>query len=328
MLSNKNNLVFLFLICFFFSFDTDKNFYLSVPVGFPKPEIPVENKLSKAKIDLGKKLFFDPILSRDSSVSCASCHIPKYAYTDGLRTAEGIKKRTVTRNTPTLTNIVYNKNFLRDGVNPSLEEQALVPIHEKNEFDFHILLLTERLKKNPTYIDLFQKAFSTIPTPKLITQSIASFERTLISGNSRYDQFYFQNNSAALSTSEINGMELFKKLNCVKCHSGFNFSNGQIVNNGLYEKYQDMGKMRVTLNENDNGCFKVPTLRNVEVTAPYMHNGSLESLEEVIEHYSSGGKNHKNKHDWIKPFEISQSEKEDLVSFLKSLTDSSFISNY
>ena len=227
-----------------------------------------------------------------------------------------------------LNYIIYNKNFLRDGVNPSLEEQVLVPIHEKNEFDFHILLLTERLKKNPTYLDLFQKAFSTIPTPKLITQSIASFERTLISGNSRYDQFYFQNNSAALSTSEINGMELFKKLNCVKCHSGFNFSNGQIVNNGLYENYQDMGKMRVTLNENDNGCFKVPTLRNVEVTAPYMHNGSLESLEEVIEHYSRGGKNHKNKHDWIKPFEISQSEKEDLVSFLKSLTDSSFISNY
>ena len=112
MLSNKNNLVFLFLVCFFFSFDTDKNFYLSVPAGFPKPEIPAENKLSRAKIDLGKKLFFDPLLSRDSSVSCASCHKPDYAFTDGLQTAVGIKNRLVTRNTPTLTNIVYNKNFL------------------------------------------------------------------------------------------------------------------------------------------------------------------------------------------------------------------------
>ena len=327
MLSNKYYIIFLGVAFLFLSFDNKNHSYLIIPKGFPNPEIPQENKLTNERIYLGKKLFFDKILSRDSSVSCASCHKPDYAFTDGLQTAVGIKNRLVTRNTPTLTNIVYNKNFLRDGVNPSLEAQVLVPIHEKNEFDFHILLVAERLKNKPVYSDLFLKAYGSIPTPNLITKAIASYERTLISGNSRYDQYYYQSNFKVLSKAEIKGMELFKEHNCVKCHSGLNFSNGEIVNNGLYEYYQDIGKMRVTLKEEDNGCFKVPTLRNIEITGPYMHNGSLATLEAVIEHYSRGGKNNKNKHEFIQPFDISESEKGNLVSFLKCLTDSSFVAN-
>ena len=325
MLSNKHFLVFFVVTIFFLSFINNNNhFYITIPKGFPNPEIPEDNELNKERIHLGKKLFFDKILSRDSSISCASCHKPEYAFTDGLKKAVGIKNRSVTRNTPTLTNIVYNKNFLRDGVNPSLEAQVLVPIHEKNEFDFHILLVAERLKKKPEYLDLFEKAYGGIPTPKLITKAIACYERTLISGNSRYDQYVYQNKNHVLSSSEKKGMDLFNKLYCVSCHSGFNFSNGEIVNNGLYEKYEDLGKMRVSLNEIDNGCFKVPTLRNIALTAPYMHDGSLQTLEEVIDHYMKGGNEHPNKHPLIMPFMLSKSDRKNLVSFLRSLTDSSF----
>ena len=164
---------------------------IETPLGFPKINVPNDNPITKAKIDLGEKLFFEKLLSRDSSISCASCHNPSYAFTDGLQKARGIKNRKVSRNTPTLTNIAYNTSFLRDGVNPSLEAQVIVPIHEKNEFDFHILLVAERLKKKKEYVALFEKAFGEMPSPKLISNAIATYERTLISGNSRYDKFMF-----------------------------------------------------------------------------------------------------------------------------------------
>ena len=329
MLSNKYIFICLILVFFSLSFKNDKESYLTIPKGFPTPLIPDDNTLSEDRIKLGKKLFFDKILSRDSSISCASCHQPKYAFSDGLITPKGIKERDVLRNTPTLTNIGYNESFLRDGVNPSLEAQVLVPIHEKNEFDFHILLVVERFKKRSDYNDLFQKAYNSIPTPNFVTKAIACYERTLISGNSRFDQYYYQNSTSSLSKSELRGMDLFfNKLNCIQCHSGFNFSNGEVVNNGLYEEYKDIGKMRVSLSEKDNGCFKVPTLRNIAITGPYMHDGSINTLEEVIYHYSKGGNANKNRHEFIKPFDITEREKNDLVSFLKSLNDSSFIEDY
>jgi cytochrome c peroxidase len=298
---------------------------IEIPFGFPKIIVPEDNPLSEAKIELGKKLFFEKLLSRDSSISCATCHNPKYAFTDGLEKAKGIKDREVSRNTPTLTNIAYNTSFLRDGVNPSLEAQVIVPIHEKNEFDFHILLAAERLKKKKEYVDLSLAAFGEIPNPKVISNAIASFERTLISGNSRYDQFTFQKDSSALSINELRGMHLFNKHNCVSCHSGFNFTNGEVVNNGLYQHYEDIGKMRVTLDSNDKGAFKVPTLRNVALTAPYMHDGSLKSLEAVVDHYIKGGFDNPNKDNRIKELSLSENDKQDLVAFLKCLTDSSFI---
>jgi len=329
MLSNKYIFICLIFVFFSLSFKNDKESYLTIPKGFPTPLIPDDNTLSEDRIKLGKKLFFDKILSRDSSISCASCHQPKYAFSDGLKTPKGIKERNVLRNTPTLTNIGYNESFLRDGVNPSLEAQVLVPIHEKNEFDFHILLVVERLKKRSDYNNLFQKAYNSIPTPNFVTKAIACYERTLISGNSRFDLYFYQNSTSSLSKSELRGMDLFfNKLNCVQCHSGFNFSNGEVVNNGLYAEYKDIGKMRVSLLEKDNGCFKVPTLRNIAITGPYMHDGSIISLEEVIDHYSKGGNANKNRHEFIKPFDITEREKNDLVSFLKSLTDSSFIEDY
>ena len=298
---------------------------IEIPFGFPEFIVPKDNPLTEAKIELGKKLFFEKLLSRDSSISCASCHKPKYAFTDGLVKAKGIKDREVTRNTPTLTNIAYNTSFLRDGVNPSLEAQVIVPIHEKNEFDFHILLAAERLKKKKAYVDLSLAAFGEVPNPKVISNAIASYERTLISGNSRYDQFTFQKDSTALSNNELRGMHLFNKHNCVSCHSGFNFTNGEVVNNGLCKDYKDIGKMRVTLDPKDKGAFKVPTLRNVAITAPYMHDGSIKSLEAVIDHYIRGGYDNPNKDKRVKGIKLSENDKQDLVAFLKSLTDSSFI---
>ena len=298
---------------------------IETPLGFPKINVPNDNPITKAKIDLGEKLFFEKLLSRDSSISCASCHNPSYAFTDGLQKARGIKNRKVSRNTPTLTNIAYNTSFLRDGVNPSLEAQVIVPIHEKNEFDFHILLVAERLKKKKEYVALFEKAFGEMPSPKLISNAIATYERTLISGNSRYDKFMFHKDSSALSNKEIRGMRLFDELNCISCHSGFNFSNGEVVNNGLYENYDDLGKMRVTLDPKDRGSFKVPTLRNIALTSPYMHDGSLKTLEEVINHYAKGGENNENKDKRVVPFKLNDEEKLELMAFLQSLTDSSFI---
>ena len=321
-----NKLLYGIVFLFFLSKPFKKESILLIPDGFPDPEIPIDNELTLERIEYGKKLFFEKFLSRDSSISCASCHQPQLAFTDGRKTAIGIKNRVVSRNTPTLTNIVYNTSFLRDGVNPSLEAQVIVPIHEKNEFDFQILLVAERLKKIDAYVQLSKKAYGEIPNPDNISKALASYERTLISGNSRFDKFYYSGDSLALTDNEKRGMDLFyNQLYCADCHSGFNFSNGEIVNNGLYKEYQDIGKMRLTLNEKDNGLFKVPTLRNISVTGPYMHDGSLSSLEEVIGHYAKGGEGHDNQHPSIVSFNINEEEKADLMSFLSCLTDSSFI---
>ena len=280
-----------------------------------------------ARIDLGKRLFYDPILSRDSTHSCASCHLPELAFTDGKTVSEGIRGRKVTRNSPTLTNVKDRKSFLLDGVNPSLESQVRVPIQEKNEFDFHPFLIIDRMKTRPEYVRLSRDAYNREPDEYVITHSIAAFERTLVSENSAYDK-YLRGEKGALSESQIRGKEIFfERLYCSECHSGKNFSNEGLTNNGLYEVYQDTGRMRLTEKEEDRAIFKVPVLRNVELTAPYMHDGSKKTLEEVIDHYSSGGKPHPNKSPIIQPFELTDSEKQDLINFLKSLTDWDFINN-
>jgi len=316
--------LFLVLILGMFSFT--KDFILDIPQGFPAPFIPADNQLTQSRVDLGKKLFFDNMMSRDSTVSCATCHIPELAFTDGLKKGIGIRNQEVGRNTPTLTNVAYQDKFLWDGVNPSLVAQVMIPIHEHNEFDFHVLLVAERMKKDQAYVRLCQTAYGGDPNPFAITHAIASYERTLISGNSRYDQFVFQGDSLALNEDERRGMDLFfNQLYCTECHSGFNFTNQSLSNNGLYANYLDSGRIRLTGLESDRAIFKVPTLRNIGVTSPYMHDGSKATLAEVIDHYSLGGKNHANKNATIIPFELSEKEQQDLLSFLHSLTDSTFI---
>lgn len=329
----KYFLVILTFSLFLFGFRLleKKDFVLNIPKGFPEMEIPDDNALTADRIRLGKKLFFDKTLSRDSTLSCASCHKPELAFTDGESTSIGKGGKRLLRNSPTLANVGYhNKGLLLDGGVPTLEMQILVPVQEHLEFDFNMYLIAERLKKDKEYVKLCKKAYKSEPNLFVITRAIACFERTLISGNSRYDQ-YKNGNLKGLNESEIKGMKLFfDKLHCAQCHSGFNFTDLSIRNNGLYELAYplDSGRMRITHKEIDRDKFKVPTLRNIELTGPYMHDGSLKTLEEVIEHYSKGGKNHSNKDRLIKPFNLSETEKENLISFLKSLTDSSFIENF
>ncbi|MEO6038599.1 MAG: cytochrome c peroxidase, partial [Saprospiraceae bacterium] len=200
---------------------------------------------------------------------------------------------------------------------------------EHNEFDFNILLVAGRLARDTAYVRRSQEAYNRAPDAFVITRSIACFERTFISGQSRYDQYHFQGKNTALSTAEQRGMQLFfsEKTNCSQCHAGFNFTNYAFECNGLYADYPDPGRFRLTELESDRARFKVATLRNVALTGPYMHDGSLGTLEAVVEHYNSGGQLHPNKSALMRPLGLTAAEKADLVAFLRSLTDEAFVNN-
>jgi len=251
------------------------------------------------------------------------------AFSDNQVFSEGVQMRLGTRNSPTLANVAYHPYFTREGGVPTLEMQILVPIQEHNEFDFNILLIAERLQQNTEYVAMAQTAYNREPDAFVITRSLACFERSLLSGNSRYDQFLQYDKVNALTDLEKTGMELFfsRRTNCSECHSGFNFTNYAFENNGLYQEYEDEGRFRLTGEEQDKALFKVPSLRNVGLTAPYMHDGSLQTLEEVISHYQTGGKNHPHRSDSLKPLDLTETEQTAIVAFLHSLTDESFVQN-
>ncbi len=303
------------------------NYELNIPKGFPQPTIPEGNELTHERIELGRMLFYDPVLSLDSSISCADCHHQAFAFADNRPISPGVNGELAMRNAPTLTNVAYNPTLLFDGYLPTLEMQILVPIQEHAEFNFNIVEIGKRLLKNPEYVKRSWAAYQREPNPFVITRAISSFERTLISGNSRYDQ-YMNGAVKQMNRSEKRGMSLFfNELACASCHGGFNFTDFSTKNNGLYTVYADSGRARATNLPADKDVFKVPTLRNIELTAPYMHDGSIATLEDVVEHYMSGGKAHPNKSELIKPFALTKREKADLIAFLKSLTDDSFITN-
>ncbi|MCF8459690.1 MAG: cytochrome-c peroxidase [Flavobacteriales bacterium] len=308
-------------------FESEFGHLLVPPKGFPEIPFPDDNRFSDARWLLGRKLFYDPIMSLDSSISCASCHMAQFAFSDTVAMSLGAAKAIGTRNAPTLTNVVYNPSFTRDGGVPTLEMQILVPIQEHNEFNFNIVLIAERMMKDPTYVQMSNEAYGKNPDHFVITRALGCFERTIISGNSRYDKYAFQDQKGELNEVELKGMGLFfsSEMGCSGCHSGFNFTDYSFKNNGLYIAYQDSGRKRLTDLEIDQSLFKVPTLRNVGLTAPYMHDGSLQTLEQVLEHYSSGGKPHANKSELIKPLNLSSKQKEQLVAFLNTLTDYEFI---
>lgn len=300
---------------------------MEVPEGFPDIPYPEDNAFTEARWQLGKQLFFDPIMSVDASISCASCHQPELAFSDDQAFSPGVAQRLGTRNSPSLANIAYHPYYTREGGVPTLEMQVLVPIQEHNEFDFNILLIAERLLADSTYYQMALDAYEREPDPYVITRALACFERSLISGNSAYDQH--QRGEKNLPPSVLRGQELFfsERTQCSNCHGGFNFTNYAFANNGLYSNYEDLGRFRLTGEEQDRATFKVPSLRNVELTAPYMHDGSLATLEAVIEHYNSGGKDHPNKSPLLQPLLLNDQEKEDLVAFLKNLSDPLFIEN-
>ena len=322
---NKWLLIFLtllFISCGKERANQNEIFQLDIPQGFPNPIIPEENYLTYERIELGKRLFYDPILSKDGTISCESCHKQEFAFADNIAISAGVESRLGFRNSMSLANIAYHDALMREGGVPTLEMQALVPIQDHNEMDYNILSVAEKLNLDSTYINASIRAYNRIPDAFVITRALASFQRTMLSGDSDYDR-------NLLNEKEENGKELFfsDELACSSCHGTFLFTNQNIENNGLYEVYEDSGKYRLTHLQDDIGKFKVPSLRNIEITAPYMHNGSISTLEEVIEHYASGGKNHFNKSELITGFNITDDEKDNLIRFLKSLTDNNFTNN-
>lgn len=302
---------------------------IEIPDGFPEINFPEDNTFTPERWTLGKKLFYDKALSLDNTVSCSSCHRASLAFSDSIALSLGVNKLPGSQNAPTLTNVAYHPYYTRLGGVSTLEKQILVPIQEHNEFNFNIIEIAKRLKTNVPYQKLSRKAYNRDLDYYVITRALANFERSLISGQSKYDVFKRKQNDRVLSETERNGMELFfsKRTNCSACHGGFNFTNYQFENNGLYETYKDIGRKRLTEKEEDLEKFKTPTLRNVSLTAPFMHDGSLKTLTEVIEHYNSGGKTNSRKSALIKPLNLTENEKTNLLAFLSTLTDYTFVNN-
>ncbi len=295
----------------------------------PLGEIPVhdDNLQSEAKIELGKKLFFDKRLSLDSTISCSSCHIPKWGFTDRRPLPLGVKGRSGFRNAPTLLNVAFQHTLMFDAKVPDLEQQAIVPIQDTNEMAISVGDLIQRLRNIPEYADAAEKVFQREFDAWVLTRSLAAFQRTLISDNSRFDRWYYEGEDDALTASEKNGWRLFSEsLYCIACHPAPYFTNFGAENNGLYKNYgEDKGRFRIDMDSSEIGYFKVPTLRNIELTYPYMHDGSLETLEDVLYHYEQGGSHHPNQSDKVESFKLNDTERRDIIAFLKSLTDTSYL---
>lgn len=304
-------------------------FTYTLPAGIASPMIPEDNAMSWERIELGRKLFFDPVLSVDSSMSCATCHQTQNGLANPQPVMRGVFGRLGFRNTPTLTQVAYSPYYFVEGGSPTLEMQILGPIEDHNEFGFNGAELGQKIKGHPLYDDLAQEAYGRPMDMYVLTRAIAAYERTMISSQSRWDNFFYRGDSTALSDQELRGWELFTsdRTNCSSCHSGFTFSNYHFENIGLYEDYEDDCLARRTMLEEDQGKVKVPTLRNVAYTAPYMHDGSIRTLTRVVEHFNNGGKGHANQSELIRPLGLKKSEIADLVAFLRSLSDQEFLSD-
>ena len=308
----------------------DKDVYpFKTPTGFSEPYIPEHNPLTYSKIKLGKKLFYDPILSSDGSISCNSCHKQSLAFSDARTVSLGVGNLPGFRNAQPLFNLAWSSSFFRDGGVTILELVPLNAIDSHVEFNNNVGDIIHHLNKSAEYRTLFKLAFNDTATTNNFLQALACFQRILVSADSPYDHFHFANDSKALNESAKRGLALFNssKTDCFQCHSGFNFTNSEFLSNGISETYPDSGRQRITLQIADKGKFRVPSLRNIEYTAPYMHDGSFETLNEVIEHYNSGGKNFSGKSPLIRPLGLNEQEKIDLVELLKSLSDTKFIQN-
>jgi cytochrome c peroxidase len=279
---------------------------------------------------LGKKLFLEKILSKDSSLSCGSCHKPAFAFADTLAVSIGIYGKAGTRNTPSVLNMKNRPYYFWDGRAASLEEQALMPIKNPDEMGLQIAEAVERLNKNLTYRELFQQVYHQNPTEKNLAAALSAFEKTLETVNSKFDDW--SNNISNLSPAEEAGRQLFvgDKAKCFNCHSMEDFTNDEYKNIGLYngKELNDAGRYNFSKNIEDLGKFKTPVLRNVAVTAPYMHNGMFTTLEQVVEYYNnpsafvSGAINIDE--TLQEPLGLTEKEKKNLVAFLKTLTDKKF----
>lgn len=299
------------------------------PLGLPKFPWPEDNPYTKEKAELGWLLYFDKRLSSDNSVSCASCHAPEKAFTDGAAVSIGIKGQKGGRSAPTVINRFYSTLQFWDGRAESLEEQAKGPIAnpiemtvEKEADKAHEGSVT-RLKAVPGYVSRFKKVFDSDKIDiNQVAKAIATFERTVYSGNAPFDR-YQDGDKDAMTEAQIRGMNVFyDKAACDSCHIGFNFTDGSFENIGIGmdKKDPDLGRFIVTGRDEERGAFKTPTLREIEHTGPYMHDGRFKTLEEVVDHYDKGGIKNKYLDERMKPLHLSKQDKSDLVAFLKALS--------
>lgn len=294
------------------------------PVPFPE-----DNPMTKEKIALGRKLFFDKRLSDDNTLACVDCHLPELAFTDGKIHSNGIRGGVTERNSPSLLNSAYLPRIMFDGELKTLEMQAIVPIQEHVEMGSNMLQLIKELRAIPEYEKAAQRIFNRSFDPWVLTRALAAFERSLLSQNSPFDR-YMSGDSTALTPAQRRGWILFdQELYCTKCHPAPYFTTYTNVSNGLYEDYgKDQGRYRINNKESDKGVFKIPSLRNIVLTAPYMHDGNFPTLDAVIDHYASGGKKHPNKSPLITSFVLTNSQRTDLKLFFQALTDTTYLKEF
>lgn len=297
------------------------------PQGFDRwPSAPEENRLTLEKAHLGRRLFFDGVLSRDGSISCASCHLPEHGLASPDPVAIGIGGMRGRRNSPSLYNVAWGKSFFWDGRAASLEEQALAPIVSPQELGSDLPAVIGRLERHAEYPQLFAAAFPGEPAPISelnLARALASFQRTLVRAGSEVDRFHAAE-YAALSAEARQGLWIFESRGfCWQCHSGPNFSDEAFHNTGVGfgKEDRDLGRFEVTSEERHRHQFKTPSLRGVALTAPYMHDGSIKTLEEVVEFYSQGGSPRDPGLDpQLRTLQLTPVEKGYLVEYLKALS--------
>jgi len=283
---------------------------------------PADNPVTAEKAALGRRLFLDPILSRDRSVSCSTCHDPQQGFTDDLSQAKGVFGRVGTRRSPKLINRGYGRSFFWDGRIQTLEEQVLQPVINSLEMDLTLPEAVDRLRADDRYSKDFGAVFGDEPNQDDLARALSSYVRTILSGDSRYDR-YVAGDAAALSEQEKLGLKVFReKGNCVTCHMGPNLTDERFHNTGVGYKngrFSDEGRFVVTEKEEDRGAFKTPTLRDAALTPPYMHDGSLATLDDVVDSYDDGGIPNPNLDSEISRLNLSDDEKAALVAFLEAL---------
>jgi len=327
----KKSFFLLIGICFTisgFTIFNEKLFY--VPKDWPKPAYDFsKNPLAHDKVELGRALFYDPILSKDNTISCNSCHsqFTAFAHIDHAL-SHGINNLIGTRNAPALMNLAWQKSFMWDGAINHLDMQPLAPIANEKEMASNIDSVVRKLQRSKLYPTLFLKAFGdSIITGEHTLKAISQFMLTLISSNSKYDSV--MRKEATFTQQEKNGYKLFKT-NCSGCHQEPLFTNQQFENNGLYvdATLNDIGRMKITLAPNDSLKFKVPSLRNIEFSYPYMHDGRFKKLSDVLNHYTSGIHQSKTLSQKLEaPILLSSNDKVDIIAFLLTLTDRNFLFN-
>ena len=311
---------FLFIGLILGSCVPDESVFEGLNTTYPVLEYPADNPNNAVAASLGERLFFDPILSVDSSISCGSCHKPELGFATNDKVTPGVDGVLGKRNSPSLLNVGFQPYFMREGGVPSLEMQVLVPLGDATEMAHNVVDAVRRLNLNTSYRNEFLTVYGDTASAFLLVRALANFERTLVDFDAPFDHF-IQGHATALSNEAIKGGKLFYgKAACVQCHSGVLLTDFGFANNGTaIVDSTDYGRELLTNESGDRYVFKVPSLRRVQITAPYMHDGSVSTLADVVEQYNTGGANHSYTDSRIEPLGLSGSEKAQLVAFLEAL---------